>query len=100
MDEYNVMISVSAQNDFLEIAERINLLPPDEAEQYFDKVIKKTKVLATAPDSCPSARDSQLRLRGYRTLTIDDYVYFFVISKDDVIIRRILYAKSQYDRIS
>ena len=99
MDEYNVKISSPAQNDFLEIAERIKTLPPEEAEAHFDNIAKKTKVLATAPDSCPYARDSQLRLRGYRMLTVDDYLYFFVISGESVIVRRILYAKRQYDRL-
>ena len=99
MDDYNVRVSSAAQNDFLEIAERIKLLPPEEATEHFDDIIKKTRVLATAPDSCPAARDSQLRLRGYRMLTVDDYIYFFVISNKDVIIRRILYAKRQYDRL-
>jgi len=99
MDEYAVKISSPAQNDFLEIAERIKTLPPEEAELHFDNIAKKAKILATAPDSCPYARDSQLRLRGYRMLTIDDYLYFFVISNGSVIIRRILYAKRQYDRL-
>ena len=99
MDEYNVRISTPAQNDFLEIAERIKSLPPEEAEQQFDRIIEKVKVLAKEPDSCPYARDSQLRLRGYRMLTIDDYIYFFVIREKNVMIRRVLYAKRQYDRL-
>ncbi|MCL2820588.1 MAG: type II toxin-antitoxin system RelE/ParE family toxin [Oscillospiraceae bacterium] len=99
MDEYSVKISSPAQNDFLEIAERIKMLPPEEVAQHFDSILGKTKVLATKPESCPYARDSQLRLRGYRMLTIDEYIYFFVIIEKNVIIRRILYARRQYDRL-
>jgi len=99
MDEYNVKISSPAQNDFLEIAERLKMLPPEETVQQFENILDKTKVLATGPDTCPYARDSQLRLRGYRMLTIDDYIYFFVIHDKTVVIRRILYAKRQYDRL-
>jgi len=99
MDEYKVKISSPAQNDFLEIAERIKSLPPEEATQQFDNITAKAKLLTTSPDSCPYARDSQLRLRGYRMLTIDEYIYFFVICNKTVIIRRILYAKRQYDRL-
>ena len=99
MDEYNVKISALAQNDFLEIAEQIKSLTPDDAEQQFDNICKKVKILTTEPESCPSARDSQLRLRGYRMLAIEDYIYFFVICGKNVIIRRILYAKKQYDRL-
>jgi len=99
MDEYNVKISSAAQNDFLEIAERIKMLPLDEATQQFNNINSKVEILTKAPESCPAARDSQLRMRGYRMLTIDDYIYFFVIIDKNVLIRRILYAKRQYDRL-
>ena len=99
MNDYDVKISPAAQNDFLELAERIKLLTPEEASLQFDNIIKHAEVLVKAPESCPSARDSQLRLRGYRMLTIDDYIYFFVISEKCVYIRRILYARRQYDRL-
>ena len=99
MYEFKVVVSSPAQNDFLEIAERIKMQPPEEAALQFENILEKTKVLTTQPDSCPYARDSQLRLRGYRMLTVDDYIYFFVISDKNVIIRRILYARRQYDRL-
>jgi len=100
MNDYNVRISSTAQNDFLEIAEHLKMLPPEETSLQFDNIIKKAEVLVTSPDSCPYSRDSQLRLRGYRMLTVDDYIYFFVICERTVIIRRILYAKRQYDRLT
>ena len=99
MSDFDVKISPAAQNDFLEVAERINMMSPEEASIHFDNIISKAEVLVKTPESCPSARDSQLRLRGYRMLTIDDYIYFFVISDRCVYIRRILYARRQYDRL-
>ena len=99
MNDYDVKISPAAQNDFLEVAERIKMMAPEDASLQFDNIVKKAEVLVKAPESCPSARDSQLRLRGYRMLTIDDYIYFFVISEKCVYIRRILYARRQYDRL-
>jgi len=99
MDEYYVKISSTAQNDFMEIAEHLEALPPEEAEMHYDNIIKKTEILGRSPESCPSARDSQLRLRGYKMLTVDDYIYFFIINAKTVEIRRILYARRQYDRL-
>jgi len=99
MDDYNVRISTPAQNDFLEIAERIKMLPLEDAAKKYESIISRTEILAKEPESCPSARDSQLRLRGYKMLTVDDYIYFFVINGKTVIIRRVLYAKRQYDRM-
>jgi hypothetical protein len=49
------------------------------------------------PERCPLAKDIQLRLRGYRTLLINNYIVFFVISGKTVEIRRILYARLQYE---
>ena len=99
MDDYYVKISSTAQNDFMEIAEYLETLPPEEAELCYDNILKKTEILCKAPESCPSARDSQLRLRGYKMLTVDDYIYFFIINARTVEIRRILYARRQYDRL-
>jgi len=99
MDDYYVKISSTAQNDFMEIAEHLETLPPEEAELCYDNILKKTGILSKSPESCPSARDSQLRLRGYKMLTVDDYIYFFIINARTVEIRRILYARRQYDRL-
>ena len=99
MDEYFVKITSTAQNDFMEIAERLEALPPEEAEQQYDSILKRTEILSSAPETCPSARDSQLRLRGYKMLTVDDYIFFFVINAKTVNIRRILYARRQYERL-
>ena len=100
MEEYNVKISSTAQNDFLEIAESIEALPHDEAMQLYDSILKETSVLASTPESCSFARDSQLRLRGYRMLTVNSYIYFFILNGKTVEIRRILYARRQYDRLT
>jgi len=94
MGEYKVKIYPAAQNDFLEAIKRIKLLPPDEATRQLDNIKDKLEVLETAPESCLSARDSQLRVRGYKMLTIDDYIYFFVIKGKTVEVRRIIYESA------
>jgi len=100
MDEYKVVILPAAQSDFLGVTEYLCTLAPEEAVHSFEQFMKETEVLRTAPKSCPFARDSQLRLRGYRTLSTEDYILFFVIDGGTVQIRRILYAKRLYDRLS
>jgi len=99
MEAYNVRISPAAQNDFLDIVEHLETLSPEAAAQYFELFMEKTGTLATAPESCPLARDTQLRLRGYRMLSIENYIVFYVISGKIVEIRRILYARRQYERL-
>jgi len=99
MEEYNVKISPEAQNDFLEIVEHLENLPPEAAVQYFDLFMERTGMLTTTPECCPLARDTQLRLRGYRALPIENYIVFYVIIGKTVELRRILYAKRQYERL-
>ena len=99
MEEYKVRISPAAQNDFCDIVEHLDTLSPEAAEQYFELFMEKVSLLATSPESSPLARDTQLRLRGYRMLAIENYIVFYVFSGKTVEIRRILYARRQYERL-
>jgi plasmid stabilization system protein ParE len=49
------------------------------------------------PERCPLAKDIQLRLRGYRMLLVKNYIVFYLVSDKTVEIRRILYARRQYE---
>jgi len=100
MDKYEVLISPVAQSDLLGIFEYLATLVPEEAAQYFDRFMKDSDMLRTEPVNCPLSKDSQLRLRGYRVLTIEDYLFFFIIRGSYVEIRRILHANRQYDRLT
>jgi len=100
MEEYRVIIFPTAQRDVDTIIEHLNALPPEEAESYFEILIKKSEILKKTPSECPLTKDSQLRLRAYRTLAVEDYLFFIVISARTVEIRRILYAKRQYERLA
>jgi len=100
MEEYNVIIYPTAQNDVQTIVEHLNNLPPEEAEPYFNMLISSAEILKKTPVKCPLAKDSQLRLRAYRTLIAEDYMFLFVVSGKTVEIRRILYAKRQYERLA
>ena len=100
MNDYKVLISPVAQNDFLGIIEYLATLAPEEAVQYFERFLGEAETLRATPKNCPFARDSQLRLRGYRVLATEDYLFFFIMSAGTVEIRRILHAGRQYDRLT
>jgi len=99
MEEYKVIISPAAQNDFLDIVEHLDSLSSEAAQQYYELFLDKMRMLAKTPDSCPLARDTQLRLRGYRMLPIENYIVFYVLTGKSVELRRILYARRQYERL-
>ena len=100
MDKYDVLMSPVAQSDLLCMFEYLATLVPEEAASYYERFMKECEILRTAPKSCPLARDPQLCLRGYRILTTDDYLFFFVICGSNVEILRILHAKRRYDRLA
>jgi len=97
MEEYKVKIFPSAQNDLYDIVDYLNTLSPDAAIRYYDLIIEKIGTLTTMPERYPLAKDIQLRLRGYRTLFVKNYIVFYIINDKIVEIRRIIYAKRQYE---
>jgi len=97
MEQYNVKIFPAAQNDLREAVKYINTLSPEAAIRYYDLIMEKAETLTAIPERCPLAKDTQLRLRGYRTLLVKNYVIFYVVNGKTVEIRRILYARRQYE---
>ena len=94
---YKVKIYSAAQKDFEEIIEYLNTLSPQAAIKYYDLIVEKINSLAQIPERCPLAKDLQLRVRGYRTLVIENYIVFYIIKEDLVQIHRILYGRRQYN---
>ena len=99
MEKYKVKIFPVAQNDLKDMVEYINTLSPQAALEHYDLVVDGIGSLAEMPERCPLCRDAQLRLRGYRTLLVKNYLVFYVVNKDTVEIRRIIYARRQYENL-
>jgi len=81
----------------LDIVGHLNMRPPEEAEQAYELLIGKMEMLRITPKQCPLVKDTQLRLRGYRTLVIANYTVFLVVSGQNVDIHRIPFSRKQYD---
>jgi len=99
MEQYSVKIFPTAQKDLKSIVDYLNTLSPVVAQRYYDLIVEKVGTLQTMPERCVLARDTQLRLRGYRLLHVENYIVFFVLKGNIVEIRRILYAKRQYEEL-
>ena len=99
MEEYSVKVFPTAQNDMRDIVDYINTLSPDAANRYYDLLIEKVGTLTIMPERCPLVKDTQLRLRGYRMLVVGSYVVFFVVNGKTVEIRRVLFARRQYETL-
>ena len=94
---YKITIYKTAQQDLKAIADYLNTLSPKAAIKYYDLILEKIGTLQEMPERCPLAKDTQLRLRGYRTLVANNYIVFFAVKGNFVQIRRILYARRQYE---
>ena len=99
MEDYSVKIFSAAQDDLRSIVEYLNTLSYDTAMQYYTQLLEIPEILTTAPEIRPLAKDMQLRLRGYRTLPVKEFIIFYVIKEKTVELRRILFAKKQYDTL-
>ncbi len=97
MEQYEIKIFQTAKNDLQDIVDYLNTLSTDVAMRYYDLIVESIGTLARMPERCPMARDTQLRLRGYRTLFVHKYVIFYIVSGKTVEICRILYARRQYE---
>ena len=99
MGKYKIKIFPIAQNDLREMVDYLNTLSPKAAIEHDDLMVEGIGSLADMPERCPLDRDTQLRLRGYRSLLVKNYMVFYVVNGDTVEIRRILYARRQYEAL-
>jgi toxin ParE1/3/4 len=99
MGRYKVKVLTPAQEDMAEIVDYLNTLSPQAALRYYDLLVEKIESLSDMPERCPRARDTQLCLRGYHYLVVENYLVFFIIAGDTVQIHRILYGRRQYETL-
>jgi mRNA-degrading endonuclease RelE of RelBE toxin-antitoxin system len=67
--------------------------------RFFEQFMDAAESLRVRHDFAPMAKDLQIRLRGYRTLSVGDYILFYTINGKTVELRRILFAKRRYSEV-
>jgi plasmid stabilization system protein ParE len=99
MEEYRVEILPRAQQDMREIVDAMNSLSPKSASRHYDHLVESIRGLSEAPTPYPLVSEPRLKLRGYRKLTVANYIVFFVIDGQVARIRRILFWRRKYSDI-
>ena len=99
MEHYDVRIFPSAYRDLVDVVDYLNTLSPKTALNYFDKFTEEIQSLSYMPERCPRPRDLALAAKGYRYLKVNNYLVFYVVSGNEVQIRRIIYARRDYNGI-
>ena len=98
MQEYNVVLSETAESDLDDVVEYLCNFSPNIARRYFDEIMVKVLSLSLMPQRCPLVQDSALREKGYRWLFVRNYTVFFVIDEavNVVDVRAIMYSRREY----
>ena len=99
MEQYKAVIYPTAKQDLLDIVDYLNTLSPAAAMNYYDRLVDGIASLSQLPDRCPHPRDLALAAKGYRYLKVGSYLVFYVVSGNEVQIRRILYGRSNYQAL-
>lgn len=99
METYKIKIFPTAKQDMEDIVSYLNTLSPDAALRYYDLLVEEITSLARMPERCPRPKDLALAAKGYRYLIVKNYLVFYVVTDDTVQIRRILYARRNYQSL-
>ena len=99
MEQYEVRIFPSAQQDLLVVIDYLNTLSKEAALNYYDRLTSEISSLRIMPERYPRPRDLALAAKGYRYLVVGNYLVFYVVSGNIVQIRRILYARRDYKQL-
>lgn len=99
MERYKVLIFPTAKQDLTDIVEYLNTLSSETALKYYDMLTEGIAELSILPFRCPHPKDLALAAKGYRYLLVGNYLVFYVVEGRTVQVRRILYAKSNYQAL-
>ena len=99
METYKIRIFPTARQDMEDVITYLNTLSPEAALLYYDLLVDEIASLAKMPERCPRPKDLALAAKGYRYLIVKNYLVFYVVVGDTVQIRRILYARRDYQSL-
>jgi toxin ParE1/3/4 len=99
METYKIKIFPTAKRDMEDVIAYLNTLSPEAALRYYDLLVDEIASLAKMPERCPRPKDLALAAKGYRYLIVKNYLVFYVVVGDAVQIRRILYARRDYQSL-
>lgn len=93
-----VIFSAKADQDLAALFAYINnnLRNSVAAHNIVDKILRLSQKLSDFPEMGTSLKMVDIRLEKYRYLIADNYLLIYRITDPEVLIVRILYAKSDY----
>lgn len=99
---YRVRFTARSEEDLDEIFQYIaaRLSAPDAAVSLLDEIEEQINRLCDFPYVGSAISDETLSARGYRKLTVKNYMIFYLVGEDErqVVIMRVLYGARRYER--
>ena len=83
----------SALDDLQEIYEYIHEDNPDAAEAQVSRIERSLEKLTKYPELGKLTDDDELRMLGFRTFVIDNYIFFYIHFEDIVEIHKIIHSR-------
>ncbi len=95
-NKYQIRLLKIAEEDFTEIVTFIASENPIAAITIADKIEKNLELLSKNPQLGRIPRDEDIRSLGYRYLIVQNYIVFYTIEKQVILIHRILHSARNY----
>jgi toxin ParE1/3/4 len=96
--EYTIRLLRIAEADLSDIVLYIAADRPSAAERIGGKIEKNLKLLLENPYLGRSPNDRRLMELGYRYLVVEDYLIFYTIEEQDILVHRILHGARDHLR--
>lgn len=96
MSKYKIAILQIAREDIGEIFYYIATHNPTAALAMADKITNKIETLAELPLIGKVVPDNELAKQEYRMLIVDNYIAFYKIIDDQIVVYRVLHGSRDY----
>lgn len=93
---YTVRLLRAAESDLLEIVEKLAEEAPADAKTFLTKLTQELEQIAQAPLLAAAPSELGLAQAGYRYVTVDDFMVFFTLDGDRLLVHRILPGALEY----
>jgi plasmid stabilization system protein ParE len=103
MEPYEVIMAAHAIEDLRGIAHYIAVekTAPRAADKLMGEITAQVHELKTMPERYPLVIPKKLRKFGFRKFMVGNYLIFYTVTEapDQVIIRRVLYARRNWKKV-
>ena len=96
-----VIFSAKADQDLADLLKYINdnLRNGIAARNIVERLLRLSQKLSAFPEIGTSLKTTDGKLEGYRYLIADNYLLIYKVLDEEVVVVRILYAKSNYAQL-